>query len=54
MRVVACARRTERLDELRDQLLQQGHLQDASHMLGVRCDVQIEEDIQRVFVRLKV
>lgn len=48
MRVAACARRVEKIEELRDQLVAEGKLTDQSRFMPLACDVQSEEDIQKV------
>ena len=54
MRVAACARRVEKIEELRDQLVADGKLADPGRFIPLACNVQLEEDIQKVVANVQV
>jgi FlaA1/EpsC-like NDP-sugar epimerase len=54
MFVAACARREDRLSSLAKTLLEEGRLEKKEHFLGIRCDVQQEQDIKDALAQVEV
>jgi NAD(P)-dependent dehydrogenase (short-subunit alcohol dehydrogenase family) len=54
MLVAACARREDRLADISRRLLKYGRLKQKDHFLGLRCDVQQEQDIKDALAKVEV